>query len=67
MKDSTNPLGPRTSGKRSDTKEDSQMVEKENDENLIDPPSNDGGNKAELDSGEEMSPAIDPPSNDGGN
>ena len=42
------------------------MSDKENDENVIDPPSNDGGNKAESDSSEDEA-AIDPPSNDGGN
>jgi len=36
-------------------------------EKMADPPSNDGGNKAELDAPEENAAAADPPSNDGGN
>jgi len=44
------------------------MSEREN-EQLIDPPENQGGGgKAELDGAEESAAAaIDPPSNDGGN
>jgi len=68
MKDSTKTTGTsKPCGKSSDTKEDRKMSDKENDENVIDPPSNDGGNKADLDSSEENAKAIDPPSNDGGN
>ncbi|PYS69143.1 MAG: hypothetical protein DMF69_17915 [Acidobacteria bacterium] len=67
MKDSTKTTGTsNTSGKCSDTREDRKMSEKEFDENAIDPPSNDGGGKAEPDASEDKA-AIDPPSNDGGN
>jgi hypothetical protein len=54
--------------KSSNAKENTKMSEREN-EQLIDPPENQGGGgKAELDGAEESAAAaIDPPSNDGGN
>jgi hypothetical protein len=53
--------------KISNSKENTKMSEREN-EQLIDPPENQGGGgKAELDGAEESAAAIDPPSNDGGN
>jgi len=74
MKNSNDTQGnPKPIGKRSDSKEDSKMPDRdrENDENFVDPPENQGGGgKAEeldLDSTEGDSRTVDPPSNDGGN
>ena len=72
MKDSNDTKGnPNPIGKSSDSKEDSKMPDRENDENFVDPPENQGGGgKAEemdLDGTEGGSRAVDPPSNDGGN
>jgi hypothetical protein len=44
------------------------MSDRETEENMIDPPSNQGGGgDMNLDSPAEDAAAIDPPSNDGGN
>lgn len=51
----------------SDSKEDPKMSDRENEENMIDPPENQGGGSMNLDSPAEDKAAIDPPSNDGGN
>lgn len=68
MKHTRSTTGKIDSGdKRSDSKENFKMSERENEEQMIDPPENQGGGgKAEMDSPAEESAAIDPPSNDGG-
>lgn len=43
------------------------MSDTEKDEQMVDPPENQGGGgKAEMDSTEAEAAAVDPPSNDGG-
>jgi hypothetical protein len=43
------------------------MSDEERDDQLIDPPENQGGGDLNRDAQEEEAKAIDPPSNDGGN
>ena len=66
MKDSST-TGSDSREDSSDYKEDPKMSDRENEENMIDPPENQGGGSMNLDSPAEDKAAIDPPSNDGGN
>ena len=66
MKDSST-TGSDSRENSSDSKEDPKMSDRETEENMIDPPSNQGGGDMNLDAPAEEAAAIDPPSNDGGN
>jgi hypothetical protein len=67
MKDSSTAGNSNSRENSSDSKEDPTMSDRENEENMIDPPENQGGGSMNLDSPAEDKAAIDPPSNDGGN